>query len=330
MPASAVLGCGRHLPARKVTGDELARDLGATAAELTERTGIALRHYAEPGVGPSDLARDAGAAALAAAGLQPADVDLIVFATMTPDIAFPGSGCFLQDKLGCGTVGAIDLRAQCAGFLYALATADRFVRAGAARRVLVATAEIHSTALDYSPRAADVTPWFGDGAAAVVVGPASAPGVVAVVLHNDPTDLERFWCEFPASRHYPTRMNREALEAGRHFYRFDPEAVHPQAEHALAEVTTEALERADVAADRVALYLMHYVDPRVARRAAERAGLPADRVVATAERAAHISSAGLPIALTDARASGRVSPGDLVCCAAFGAGMAWGAGVLRV
>ena len=330
MPASAVLGCGRHLPARKVTGDELARDLGATAAELTERTGIALRHYAEPGVGPSDLARDAGAAALAAAGLQPADVDLIVFATMTPDIAFPGSGCFLQHKLGCGTVGAIDVRSQCAGFLFALATADRFVRAGSARRVLVACAEVHSTALEFAPRAAAVTPRFGDGAGAVVVGASPEPGVIATVLHSDPTDLEQWWCEFPASRHYPTRMNREALEAGRHFYRFDPDAVHPQAERALAEVTTEALERADVAADRVALYLMHYLDPRVARRAAERAGLPAERVVATAEAAAHISSAGLAIALTDARASGRVRPGDLVCCTAFGAGMAWGAAILRL
>ena len=330
MPASAVLGCGRHLPARRVTNAELARDLGTTADALETRTGITVRHHAELGAGPSDLAREAALAALSDAGLGPSDVDLILFATMTPDIAFPGSGCFLQDKLGCGTVGAIDLRAQCAGFLYALATADRFVRAGAAQRVLVATAEIHSTGLDYSPRAADVTPWFGDGAAAVVVGPASAPGVVAVVLHNDPTDLERFWCEFPASRHYPTRMNREALDAGRHFYRFAADAVHPQAERALAEVTKEALQRADVTADHVALYLMHYVDPRVARRAAERAGLPPDRVVATAETAAHISSAGLPIALTDARASGRVHSGDLVCCTAFGAGMAWGAAVIRL
>ena len=330
MPASAVLGCGRHLPARKVTSDELGRDLGAPGAELTERTGVAVRHYAEPGVGPSDLARDAGAAALAAAGLEPADVDLIVFATMTPDVAFPGSGCFLQHKLGCGTVGAIDVRAQCAGFLFALATADRFVRAGSAGRVLVACAEVHSTALEFAPRAAAITPRFGDGAGAVVVGARPEPGLLATVLHSDPTDLEQWWCEFPASRHYPARMTRAAFDAGRHYYQLDADALRPRAEAALAGVTAEVLERADVPADRVALFLVHYLDPRVARAAAARAGLPAERVVATAESAGHVGAAGIPIALADALAAGRIRTGDLVCCTAFGAGMSWGAILLRV
>ena len=178
MRVSAVLGCGRFLPPRVVTSEALAGELGIAGAAMTEMSGVRQRHYAEPGIGPSDLGREAALAALGAAGLGPRDVDLIIFATMTPDIAFPGSGCFLQDHLGCRTVGAVDLRAQCAGFLFALATADRFIRAGAAARVLVAGGEVHSTALDYSPRAADVTPWFGDGAAAVLLGPASAPGAL--------------------------------------------------------------------------------------------------------------------------------------------------------
>src|SRR5262249_19618785 len=149
------------------------------------------------------------------------DVDLIIFATMTPDIGFPGSGCFLQHHLDCGTVGALDVRAQCAGFLYALAIADRFVRAGKAARVLVAAAEVHSSALDFSPGGRVATPSFGDGAAAIVLGAAPAPGVLAVVLHADPDGLERFWCEFPASRHVPARMDLEAFHAGRHFYQLD-------------------------------------------------------------------------------------------------------------
>ncbi len=329
MPASAVLGCGRHLPARRVRNDELGTDMGVPAAELAALSGITVRHHADTGQGPSHLAREAALGALADAGLAPADVELIVFATMTPDLAFPGSGCILQDQLGCGTVGAIELRAQCAGFLFALATADRFVRASAASRVLVAGADVHSTALDYSRRAAHVTPCFGDGAGAVILGP-GLPGLLAVVLHSDPTDLERFWCEFPASRHHPSRMNREAFDAGAHFYRFEPDALHPQAERALADVTAEVLARADVSAERIALHLVHYVDPRVARRAADRAGISPDRVVATAEAAAHIASAGIPIALADARATGRVGPGDLVSCAAFGAGMSWAAAVVRL
>ena len=330
MPASAVLGCGRYLPARRVTSDELARDLGEPAAAIIARTGVTVRHYADDGLGPSDLARDAAEVALADAGLGSDDVDLIVFVTMTPDIPFPGSGCFLQDKLGCRTVGALDVRAQCAGFLFALTTADRFVRAGAATRVLVAAAEVHSTALDFSPRGAAVTPYFGDGAGVLVLGAADEPGVLATVLHSDPTDLERFWCEFPASRNHPARMTRAAFEEGRHYYRFDADAVHPQAEPALADVAGEALARAGVRPDEVALFLMHYIDARVARRAAERAGFPAERVVATAEAAGHVAAAGIPIALAEARTSGRVAAGDLVCCAAFGAGMSWAGAVVRV
>jgi 3-oxoacyl-[acyl-carrier-protein] synthase-3 len=330
VPASAVLGCGSHLPPRTVTSEELAADLGGSGAAITERSGVARRHHAEDGLGPSDLARAAAVAALAQAGLEPTDVDLIVFATMTPDIAFPGSGCFLQHKLGCRTVGALDVRAQCAGFLFALATADRFVRAGGARRVLVAGAEVHSTALDYSPRGAAVTPYFGDGAGVVLLGAADRPALLAVVLHSDPTDIERFWCEFPASRNFPARMTREAFRAGRHYYRLDAAAIHPEAEHTLGAVTREVLARADVAAEEVALFLMHYLDPRVARRAAERCGLPPDRTVATAEAAGHIAAGGIPIALAGALADGRVGPGDLVCCAAFGAGMSSGGALLRL
>jgi 3-oxoacyl-[acyl-carrier-protein] synthase-3 len=327
---SAVLGWGRELPARVVTGADLSEALGAPAEELVAQSGVARRCYAEAGQGPSHLARAASERALAAAGLAAADVDLLVFATMTPDIGFPGSGCFLQDHLGCRTVGSLDVRAQCAGFLYALATADRFIRAGKARRVLVAAAEVHSSALDFSPRGRSVTPYFGDGAAAVVLGAAPEPGVLASVLHADPDGFERFWCEFPASRHRPARMDLEAFHAGRHFYRVEAERVHAQAEAALAAVVPEALERAGVDRGRVSLYVLHYFDHRVARRAAAAARLPAERVVATAEAAGHVAAAGIPIALADAVATGRVRPGDLVCAAAFGAGMAWGATVLRV
>ena len=171
MTGSVALGWGRTLPERVVTNDELAALLDTSPAAIRTETGIDERYWVEPGTCPSDLAARAAESALAAAGLGSEDVDLIVFATMTPDVAFPGSGCFLQDKLGCRTVGALDLRAQCAGFVYALATADRFVRAGKARHVLVAAGEVHSTALECRPRARGVTPRFGDGAGVTVIGP---------------------------------------------------------------------------------------------------------------------------------------------------------------
>jgi len=329
VPASTVIGCGSHLPARVVSNEELAVELGVPV-DVVDRSGVRRRHHAEPGTGPSDLARDATLGVLQRAGLEPADIDFIVFATMTPDITFPGPGCFIQHKLGCRTVGALDVRAQCAGFLFALTIADRFIAAGSMARVLVAGGEVHSTALDYSPRGAHVTPYFGDGAGVVLLGAGDRPGVLASVLHNDPTDLERFWCEFPASRHYPARMDREHMEAGQHHCQLDAERLHPQAERSIAEAAREALARAGVAADAVGLALVHYFDHRVARTAAARAGFATERTVATAEAAGHMAAAGIPIALADAIAAGRVGRGDVICAVAFGAGLAWGAVVLRL
>jgi 3-oxoacyl-[acyl-carrier-protein] synthase III len=328
--ASAVIGCGAALPPRTVTNDELAALLDVSPAAIAERTGITRRHWVAPGLGPSDLGRDAAVATLANAALTPDDVDLIVFATMTPDIAFPGSGCFLQDKLGCRTVGALDVRAQDAGFLFALATGDRFVRAGAAERVLVVGAEVHSTALDRTPRGAAVTPRFGDGAGAVVLGPRAAAGVLATVLHTDPTDYERFWCEFPSSRHFPARMEMAQYERGLHYYVLDAPALDRQAEPALTRTIGEVLGQAGLGTGAVDLCIAHYLDPRVARRAAVAAGIPDERVVVPGETIGHLACGGIPIALADALAGGRVGPGAVVCCVAFGAGISWAGAVLRL
>jgi 3-oxoacyl-[acyl-carrier-protein] synthase-3 len=328
--ASVVLGCGAALPPRTVTNDELAATLDLSPAAITERTGITRRRWVEPGIAPSDLGRDAALHALEAAGRTPADVDLIVFATMTPDIAFPGSGCFLQDKLGCDTVGALDTRAQCAGFLFALATADRFVRAGAARQVLVVGAEVHSTALDMTPRARSITPRFGDGAGAILLGAGDAPGVVATVLHSDPTDFERFWCEFPSSRHYPARMELAQWERGLHYYVLDAPALDRQAEPVLTETVGEVLAEARLRPGDVDLCIAHYLDPRIACRAAAAAGIAEDRIVAPADAHGHVAGGGIPIALTEAVRDGRVGPGAVVCCVAFGAGISWAGAVIRL
>jgi 3-oxoacyl-[acyl-carrier-protein] synthase-3 len=328
--ASVVLGCGAALPPRTVTNEELAATLDLPAGAIAERTGITRRRWVEPGIAPSDLGRDAALEALASAGRTPADVDLIVFATMTPDIAFPGSGCFLQDKLGCDTVGAIDTRAQCAGFLFALATADRFVRAGASRQALVVGAEVHSTALDPTPRAASITPRFGDGAGAILLGAAETPGVVATVLHSDPTHFERFWCEFPSSRHSPARMELEQLERGQHYYVLDAPALDREAEPVLTATVGEVLAQASLRPADVDLCIAHYLDPRVARRAVAASGITGDRIVATAEAYGHVAGGGIPIALAEAVRAGRVGPGSIVCCVAFGAGISWAGAVIRL
>lgn len=331
MTGSVALGWGRSLPERVVTNDELATVLDASAADILAETGVTERRWVTPGIGPSDLAAAAAGPALAAAGLGVDAVDLIVFATMTPDIAFPGPGVFLQDKLACRTVGALDLRAQCAGFVYALATADRFVRSGKATHVLVATGEVHSTSVECAPRGRGVTPRFGDGAGVVVVGPAEGPpGVVSTVLHNDPAGYRRFWCEFPASRHYPSRMERGPFDEGRHFPALDAGALASDAEARLIDGAREALAAAGVGLDAVALVVAHYLDPRVARRAVERLGARPEATVAPAEVHGHVSSAGAPMAVAHAIETGRVGRGDLVLVTSVGAGIAWGAAVIRL
>ena len=330
MQSSVVLACGAAVPARTVTNEELGPMLDTAPAAIAERTGVMRRHWVTPGAGPSDLGRDAAAAALERAGLGPEAVDLIVFATMTPDIAFPGSGCFLQDKLGCREVGALDVRAQCAGFLFALATADRFVRAGAASCALVVGAEVHSTALDRTPRAADVTPRFGDGAGAMLLGAGDGAGVIASVLHTDPTGFERFWCEYPSSRHFPARMEMEHYERGLHYYAIDAPALDRQAEPTLTATVAEVLAKAGVGLDAIDLCIAHYLDPRVARRAARAAGFPDDRIVVPGESLGHVAAGGIPMALAEATRTGRIGRGARVCCIAFGAGISWAGAVLTL
>ena len=322
-----IVGLGSALPARKVGNEELARDLGRSAADIEAAFGVRERSYAEAGQGPSDLAKLAAEGALREASLSATDVEFLIFATMTPDVTFPGAGCYLQEKLGCGTIGALDLRAQCCGFLYAVDVADQFLRSGSFRNVLVAAGDVHSSALDFSPRGADVTPLYGDGAAVMILD-AAGDGILATVLHADGTDLENFWCEFPSSRRLPTRFLPEDLKRAKHYPRIDAERVRRDGKKQLREAIDEVLETANVHARDVRRFFLHHIFRDVSSSVAS--GLDvADRVTDRGD-SAFIASASLPLALAEARKAGTVSAGDLVCLAAAGAGATWGATLLRL
>ena len=321
-----ILGLGSALPTRRVGNDELARSLGRNGEEIGRASGVEARYYAEDGQGPSDLARVAAERAFAATGLGPGDVEFLVFATATPDVTFPGSGCYLQDKLGCGTIGALDVRAQCSGFLYALDIADQFLRAGTYRNVLVAAGEVHSSGLDFSPRGAEVTPLFGDGAAVAILD-AAGDGLVHTILHADGTDLESFWCEFPSSRRVPTRFLPEDLDRARHYPRLDPERVRRDGTKQMAEAVDEVLAGASVKLADVRRFVLHHVYRDVAETVADRLGIR-DRAVLEGRDGGHIASASLPLALCRARERGDVAAGDLVCLATAGSGATWGASLL--
>jgi 3-oxoacyl-[acyl-carrier-protein] synthase-3 len=283
------------------------------------------------GRGPSDLALEASRIALDRAGLDGNDLDFLLFATMTPDIAFPGPGCLLQDKLGVPPIGALDIRAQCAGFVFGLMIADRFLQAGTYERVLVAAAEVHSTALDFSPRGAGVTPYFGDGGAAAVLGKAEdGRGIVAGAMHTDATHYERFWCEYPKGGQHPVRMTVEDLRRGLHYPQMDLEALNPMAKRLLSEVVGEVVEKSGCDRREIAHYFFDYVHPPTAVSAGGAMGIAPDRVTAASVRAGHIGAASLPIALSQAWGAGAIRRGDLVCLAAVGAGINWGAVLVRL
>jgi len=312
-----------------VTNLDLEQVMDTTDAWIVERTGIRERHFVEPGESTADLGVEASKRALADAGREPLDVDFIVFATTTPDYMFPGCGVLVQDRLGLGSIGALDVRNACSGFVYGLSVADAFVRLGAYRCVLVIGAEIQSTGLDLSTRGRDMAVLFGDGAGAAVVEPSpDERGILAWSLHGEGAYASELWAEAPTSL-VDGRLTHEMLDAGRQFPRMNGRQVFKHATTRFPEVIREVLQKSGHTLDEVALIVPHQANQRIADAVGERLGVPPEKVFQNIQRYGNTTAASIPIALTEARDAGRVKPGDLVVLAAFGAGFAWGACVLR-
>lgn len=304
--------------------------LGHLLPDLIECAG-AKRPIATEAIGPSVLAAGAVQQALTQAGQSVEDIEFIVVATMTPDVTFPGAGCFLQRELGVGTIGALDVRAQCAGFLYGLAIADDFLTTNTYGNVLLVGAEIHSSALDYSPRGAATASLFGDGAGAALLRPQpGGGGVRSVVLHSDGSRHQSYWCEYPASRQHPIRFTLENFRAGKHYLSIDADAVAAAGREQLPATVREAADKAGVSLGEIDLFVLSHVFPEVARDAAASLGLGADRVLVPSERYGHLTAAALPVALSEAVRAGRVAAGATVCLAAAGAGLCWGSAVVTL
>ncbi len=324
-----IAGLGRHLPERVVTNADLARLMDTSDAWIRARTGIRERRWVEGEVGASDLALPAAREALKAAGVRPTELDLIIFATLSPDITFPGSGCLLQAKLGCATVPALDVRNQCTGFLYGLAVADAFIRAGTMSRVLLVGAEVHSTGLDLSDRGRDVSVLFGDGAgAAVLVASEDGSGVLGTRLHADGSEHELLMIEAPASRHHP-RIDHAMIDEGRHYPRMDGRGVFRRAVSRVPEVLREVLDAHGLAPADIDLLVPHQANRRINDAVARKLGIPEERVVQNIDRYGNTTAASIPIALSEAVEEGRLRSGDLLAMAAFGAGLTWAASLVR-
>ncbi len=315
---SRIAGTGRYLPATILTNEELALRVATSDEWIRTRTGIHQRHLAAPGETTSDLALHASRAAIAAAGMAPADVDLVIVATATPDMIFPATACILQDKLGVRGGAAFDLGAVCSGFVYALAVADTMVCAGAARNALVVGAEVYSRILDWNDRGTCVL--FGDGAGAAVVVPADTPGILTSHLHADGRYRD-ILC-------VPGTVQDGAV-TGTPFLRMDGGAVFKFAVKVLTDVAEEALAATHLSVSDVDWVIPHQANIRIMDATMKKLHLPAERLIVTVGQHANTSAASIPMALDVAVRDGRIKRGDHVLLLGVGGGFTWGSVLLQ-
>jgi 3-oxoacyl-[acyl-carrier-protein] synthase III len=315
---SRIAGTGGYLPAKIVTNRDLEQTVDTTDKWIFSRTGIRERHVAADDELASDLALHASRLALEAAGLKATDLDLIIVATTTPDVIFPSTACILQKKLGARACAAFDVQAVCTGFVYALATADLFIRAGKCHHALVVGTEIYSRIVDWTDRGTCVL--FGDGAGAVVITSSDAPGILSTHLHAD------------GSYHdilaVPGRVSGGKIR-GRPFVVMEGGTVFKFAVKVLHEVAQEALKENGLGIEDIDWLIMHQANIRIIEATAKRLGLPLERVVLTVERHANTSAASIPLALDEAVRDSRIQRGQRLLLEGVGGGFTWGAVMVR-
>lgn len=325
---SKIIGTGSYLPERRVTNADLTEQLAAKGIEtsdewISSRSGISARHYAAVGQNSSDLGVEAAKRALEMAGKTPADIDMVIVASSTPDFqgSFPSTACIVQRKLGMNNnSAAFDVQAVCSGFVYAVSTADAFIKAGMHKTVLVIGAEVFSRILNFEDRTTCVL--FGDGAGAVVMSASSEPGILATRLHADGTHADIL--------SIPGHPEGGPAAANAGFLHMDGQAVFKLAVTVLEEVAGEVLEAAQMAPSDIDWLIPHQANIRIMKSTARKLGLPIERMVVTVDEHGNTSAASIPLALDIAVRDGRIKPGDNILMEGVGGGFTWGAIVARM
>lgn len=332
MLRTCVLGTGFRVPDRVVTNEDLGSMMATSDEWIQQRSGIVERRWVEEGgEAGSDLGRAASEMALERAGLEPGDIDGIIVATLSPDHFFPGTGVFMQRKLGITDIPCLDVRNQCSGFLYGLSVADAWIRTGQYERILLVGTEIHSTGLYKNDYGRDTAVLFGDGAGAVVLGPTAngdGRGVLSVHIHADGRHAEKLWVESPASA-YEGLVTREHLEQGLTCPSMEGREVFRHAVARMPEAVHEALTANGLSIDDVDMLIPHQANLRIAQYVQKALGLSDDRIYNNIQRYGNTTAASIPIALHECLEEGRIKKGDLVCLAAFGSGFTWGSSLIR-
>jgi 3-oxoacyl-[acyl-carrier-protein] synthase-3 len=325
-----IAGAGHYVPTRVVTNHDLAKLMPTSDEWIVQRTGIKERRFIEhSGIGSSDLAMPAAKSAMEQAGIGPQDLDAIIFATLSPDIYFPGSACLLQHKLGCRQIAALDVRNQCSGFLYSLSIADAWIRGGNFKNILVVGAEVHSTGVEFTERGRDVAVIFGDGAGAVVVQPSKDDrGIRTVELAADGVGARELMVEAPASMYDP-RIDEKMLAEGKHYPKMNGKQVFRWAVEKMPEIAESVLKKVGKTAADVDLFVPHQANMRINQLVAMKLNIEQDRVVHNIERYGNTTAATIPIGISESWKEGRIREGSTVLMAAFGAGFTWGAAVVE-
>jgi 3-oxoacyl-[acyl-carrier-protein] synthase-3 len=353
-PRAVLQGTGISIPPEVIDNHQLARIIETSDEWIRERSGVVTRYYVEPGVGSSDLGAEAGRAALADAGIEPAEVDYVVCATMTPDHYFPGAGTLIQQKLGLRPLPALDIRQQCAGFAYGLQMVDALIKSGTARTVLLVGTDVHTSLMPFSERTFEVLhgrdpgplsdeelQWnsrfrhllvlFGDGAGAFVfrAEESDGRGILTAALYGDGGHLDILHVPGGGSSRRPW-VTPEMIAAGETVPVMDGRAVFKLAVTRMPEATREVLQRCGYTTADLDLLVMHQANLRINEKAQEILGLPDDKVWNNIQKYGNTTSATLPLAFHEARQAGLAPEGSLVAFAALGAGLHWGAVLMRV
>ena len=325
MVSAGILGTGAALPEKVITNHDLEKLVETSDQWITERTGIRERRQAAPTETTSSLSVQASRRALEMAGVTPEELDLIICSTISPDMPLPSTASFIQRELGARSCCAFDLAAACSGFLFGITVAEQYIKTGKAKHVLVIGAELLSRYLDYQDRATCVI--FGDGVAAAVLGSVEAPaGILAAEMHTDGAFADHLF--IPAGG-TAKPASCETVQAREHYIKMRGNELFKVAVRSLEEVSRRVLKEAGVCTEQLSLMIPHQANQRITDAVRARLEVPASKVYANISRVGNTSSASIPICLDECVRSGRIKKGDLILMSAFGAGVTWGAVVMR-
>ncbi|MEK7399685.1 MAG: beta-ketoacyl-ACP synthase III [Candidatus Poribacteria bacterium] len=337
MMFSKILGTGSYLPPQVLTNKDLEQIMDTSDEWIQQRTGIKERHWVDENlfIGTSDLALEAAKKALATAGVEKDQLDMIILATLSPDHEFPGTACFLQAKLDTPGIPALDIRQQCTGFIYGLSVADQFIKTGTYKTILLVGAELHSKGLDKTTNGRDVAVLFGDGAGAIVITAADRINnneqshILSTHLHADGRYAKELWVQYPGLAEPGPRVTQKKIKSGGFFPRMNGRMVFTHAVKRIPEALMEAADKNGVKISDIDLFVLHQANARINEMIVKHMNIPTQKVFNTIEMLGNTTAATIPIGLDHAVKANKLRSGMLVAIAAFGSGFTWGSALIR-